>query len=186
MLRVVLSAVLVGLFGAATSVAEEAESEHERYFEFWQPHAGDWEVTLKEEGQPDVNVLSSFTPSATKLCCVSNGKYSDGTEAGNGLHGYDPVRKCWFDVMVMKREDACMFMTSQLRVDVNKPLRPGMKVDIESVQVVDGKELKFTAVREYMKVSRERLVAVHRNRVTDQSKSLPDVRIVWTRRHPAK
>ena len=146
----------------------------------WKPHAGNWKVTLKEEGKPDINVTGSYRPSATKLCYVSS-SFVDGTPAGNGLFGYDPVRECWVDHMYFKVGESSRSVTSYLTADVDKKLGKGTTVDIVSTEVTDGTIEKVEYVREYTEFARGRMSCVHRNRVTSDGEKLPNVEITWER-----
>jgi hypothetical protein len=99
----VTTLVACSLFLAcSTALAEDSNLQQQKYFNLWKPHAGEWNISIKEAGKKDIIGTYSYEPSPSKLCYVGRGYSNDGTTEGDGLYFYDSARKCWVDVEVFK------------------------------------------------------------------------------------
>jgi hypothetical protein len=162
--------------------ADESHAAAKKCFEFWQPHAGVWTITLKEEGRDDISATYGFQPSPSKLCYLSQATLDDGTVVGNGLHGYDAAEKCWFDTHFTSWEGQYISGTARLYPKVEEGLRAGTKVPIEATTSMGGETITFKAIRVYETVDDDKIVYVARNRKTKDGEALPDTTFIWERK----
>ena len=166
----------------STALGEDSNLQQQKYFNLWKPHAGVWNMSIKEAGKKDIIGTFSYEPSPSKLCYVGRGYSNDGTTEGDGLYFYDSARKCWVDVEVFKAEDSYVFSTVLLRADVDQELREGTTVALEVTEVINGKSTQYTATRVYKTLEKDRIVMVYQDRKTPEGKALPDITFTVTRK----
>lgn len=167
--------VLIVALACGIACGHESQSEQQKYFKFWRPHAGQWTMRIEEPGKEDITGTFSYRPSPTKLCYTSRGHDDDGTAVIDGLYGYDSGRKCWVDVEIFKSKDSYIFSTVLLRANVDEKLREGTTVSLDVTVAMDGKTTKYTATRVYKTLEKDRIVMVHQKRTTPEGEKLPDV-----------
>lgn len=173
---------LIVAFACGIACGGESQSEQQKYFKFWRPHAGQWTISITEAGKKDISGSFSYRPSPTKLCYTSRGHDDDGTPVIDGLYGYDSGRKCWVDVEILKIDDSYVFRTVLLRADVDEKLRKGTKVSLEVSESVDGETIQYTATRVYEVVQKDKIIMLHQNRKTTEGKVLPDLTVTVERK----
>ena len=166
----------------STALAEDSNLQQQKYFNLWKPHAGQWNISIKEPGKKDIIGTFSYQPSPSKLCYVGRGYSNDGTPEGDGLYFYDSARNCWVDVEIFKAEDSYVFSTILLRAHVDQELREGTTVALEVTEVTEGKTTKYTATRVYKTLEIDRIVMVYQDRKTPEGTTLPDITFTATRK----
>ena len=181
MKRLTTPFVVVLFLVCSTGLGEDANVQQQKYFNFWKAGVGQWRISIEEAGKDTITGTFNFQPSPSNLCYVGQGCDDDGKSVIDGLYGYDPGRKCWVDVEIIRMGNSNLYNTVLLRADVDKDLREGTTVSLDVTEAMDGKTTKYTATRVYKTLKKNLIVMVYQDRKTPEGVALPKITMTFVR-----